>query len=128
MEPVVPDKPATPTPTGQEPPRRPAGRSAPWWLWLLALGGFAAIFWLFLPEAAEPVAYSPWFLDRVEAGAIEALSIQGLEVRGVLRADPSAQGTRTTARPGLRRFLTHFPSEHSIEPVVRRLRERGGVG
>src|SRR5690242_5640680 len=115
MESVTPDKPVTPSPTTQEPARRPAGRSAPWWLWLLALGGFAAIFWLFLPDPVEPVAYSPWFLDQVEAGAIEALSIQGREVRGVVRAESSAQGNRATGRPGMRRFLTYFPSEQSIE-------------
>jgi cell division protease FtsH len=72
----------------------------------------------------EPVTYSPWFLDRVDSGEIEALSIQGLEVRGVLRAGQAAQGAGARE---LRRFLTYFPSEQSIEPVVRRLRESSPV-
>lgn len=119
MDPVPPQAPG-PVPTSTGTPRG-ARSSAPRWLWLLVLGGFSSVFWFFLPEPAPPVLYSPWFLDQVEGGTIESVSIQGLEIRGLLREAPGdTKGAPAPSRS--RRFMTFFPSEASIEPVIRLLR------
>jgi cell division protease FtsH len=122
MELVPAENPASPSVEKGNPTRR-LGPSAPWWLWFLTLGGFALIFWQFLPEASQPVPYSPWFLDQVEAGNIQKLSIQGLEVRGVLRPPANGPGSASTASSRSRLFITYFPSDQSIDLVVRQLRE-----
>ena len=64
-------------PPQQETPRRPptderrktngsGGSPTPPWLWLLLIGGFALIFWQFVPKNETPVTYYPWFYDQVE--------------------------------------------------------------
>ena len=63
-------------PPQQETPRRPTpsgrksngsgGSPTPPWLWLLLIGGFAIIFYLFMPKPETAVDYNPWFLDQVE--------------------------------------------------------------
>ncbi len=100
------------------------GRGAnptPPWLWLITLGLLTLIFWHFLPRAEVEVPYAPWFLQQVEADNIQSLSIQGVEVRGVLRQEQPYQGPTSTAPVPVRKFYTYFPSEASIEPVVQKL-------
>ena len=79
-------------PPQQDTPRRPppvhVGQMAravhlpPPWLWLLLIGGFAIIFWQFMPKPATPVDYNPWFLDQVDSDNIKKVSVQGSEVQG----------------------------------------------
>jgi cell division protease FtsH len=116
----------------QESPRRPAGgrkpngsggSPTPPWLWLLLIAGFGLIIWQFQPKNELSVNYSPWFLDQVEAGNIKSLQIQGLEVRGelwekVLYTPPSA-----TVPQQVLRFITYFPSEPAIDPIIAKIRE-----
>ena len=40
------------------------GSPTPPWLWLLLIGGFALIFWQFVPKTEIQVLYYPWFLSR----------------------------------------------------------------
>jgi cell division protease FtsH len=116
----------------QESPRRPAGgrkpngaggSPTPPWLWLLLIAGFGLIFWHFQPRNEASVSYSPWFLDQVEKGNVKTLSIQGLEVRGELwdkelYTPPSANVPQQVSR-----FITYFPSESAIDPVIAKIRE-----
>src|SRR4051795_9437158 len=117
----------------QESPRRPAGgrkpngsggSPTPPWLWLLLIAGFGLIFWQFQGKNEDPVSYIPWFLDQVEQGNVESLSIQGLEVRGELRNKVLLYPTTspTAAPKQVQRFVTYFPSEASIDSVLGKLR------
>ena len=120
-------------PPQQDTPRRPppgtrrtngsGGSPTPPWLWLLLIGGFAIIFWQFMPKPETPVDYNPWFLDQVDSDNIKKLSIQGSEVRGELRKEQQYQSSTSTSSVPVRRFITYFPSEESIEPVIKKLRE-----
>src|SRR3954447_11925953 len=120
-------------PPQQDTPRRPTpparktngsgGSPTPPWLWLLLIGGFAIIFWQFMPKPETAVVYQPFFLDQVDADNIKNVSIQGNEIRGELRKEQQYQsGTSPNSVP-VRRFITYFPSEQSIEPVLKKLRE-----
>src|SRR6266446_3953021 len=118
----------------QEPPRRPnggrkpngpGGSPTPPWLRLLLIAGFVLIFWQFKPTNEVTVGYSPWFLDQVDKDNIKSLSIQGLEVHGELREKkqytPASGGL---APQSVTKFLTYFPSEHEIDPLVTKLRTK----
>ncbi|MGC8643215.1 MAG: ATP-dependent zinc metalloprotease FtsH, partial [Isosphaeraceae bacterium] len=119
-------------PPQQDPPRRPtpsarknngtSGSPTPPWLWLLLIGGFAIIFWQFMPKPETTVDYNPWFLDQVDTDNIKKLSIQGTDVRGELRKDMPYQGGSSPSSVMVHRFITYFPSENSIDPVINRLR------
>src|SRR5262245_15713607 len=111
----------------QESPRRPAGgrkpngssgSPTPPWLWLLLIAGFGLIFWQFAPKTEVAVHYSPWVLGQVEQANMKSISIQGLEVRGELRKAVSYQPPSATASQKVTRFITYFPSEQSIQPVL----------
>ncbi len=122
-------------PTQQEPPRRPVatnGRKAngsggaptPPWLWLLLLGGFALMFWVFVPRNEVQVLYYPWFYKQLQSDNIKSVQIQGLEIRGELRKPQPYQATPTTTTPTtVQRFIVSAPSEESIEPLIQRLVE-----
>ena len=80
-------------PPQQETPRRPptnttrkpngsGGSPTPPWLWLLLLGGFALIFWQFVPKTEVQVLYYPWFYEQVERDNIKSVTIQVTEIRG----------------------------------------------
>src|SRR6516162_6719340 len=115
-------------PPQQDTPRRPppgtrrtngsGGSPTPPWLWLLLIGGFAIIFWQFMPKPETEVDYSPWFLDQVESDNIKKISIQGTEVRGELRQDKPYQ-SGSSPSVSVHRFITYFPAEQSIEPVMK---------
>jgi cell division protease FtsH len=96
-------------------------RPAPPWLWLIVILLLMLIFWHFVPKAEVEVPYAPWFLQQVEADNIESLSLQGTEVRGVLRQLQPYQRTPSTTPVQVLRFSTCFPSEASIEPVIQKL-------
>jgi cell division protease FtsH len=104
--------------------RWPGNSSAPPWLWLLLLGGFAIIFWLFLPKAEVLVDYNPWFLDQVEGDNIKRISVQSTEVHGELRQDKAYERGSSPGSVMVRRFITYFPAEQSIDPVIMALRQR----
>src|SRR5208282_349965 len=120
-------------PPQQETPRRPApsgrksngsgGSPTPPWLWLLLIGGFAIIFYLFMPKDEKAVDYNPWFLDQVEGNNIKKLLLQANEVRGELREDKPYQSSTDRNSVMVHRFITYFPSETSIDPIIKRLRE-----
>jgi cell division protease FtsH len=120
-------------PPQQDPPRRPlptarktngsGGSPTPPWLWLLLIGGFAIIFWQFMPKPETPVDYSPWFLDQVDNDNIKKISVQANEVRGELRQDTPYQSGTSPSSVTVHRFITYFPSEQSIEPVMKKLRD-----
>ena len=120
-------------PPQQETPRRPTpsgrksngsgGSPTPPWLWLLLIGGFAIIFYLFMPKPETAVDYNPWFLDQVENDNIKKLSVQANEVRGELREDKPYQSGTSPNSVVVHRFITYFPSDQSIDPIIKRLRE-----
>ncbi len=120
-------------PPQQDPPRRPlasgrkpngsAGSPTPPWLWLLLIGGFAIIFWQFIPKPETTVDYSPWFLDQVDQDNLKKVSIQANEIRGELRQDKPFQSSTSPSSVMVHRFITYFPADQSVEPVIRRLRE-----
>jgi cell division protease FtsH len=101
-----------------------AGASAPLWLWVLLVGGFGFIFWVFRPDSTIAVAYNPWFLDQVESDNIKSLVIRDTEIRGELRKDQPYRAGASLASVPVRRFMAYFPSQHSIDPVIKILRER----
>ena len=119
-------------PPQQDPPRRPSttgrksngsgGSPTPPWLWLLLIGGFAIIFWQFMPKPETAVDYNPWFLDQVESDNIKKISIQANEVRGEVRQDRPYQSGVSPTSVQVHRFITYFPSEQAIEPVIQKLR------
>src|SRR3954454_22655713 len=116
------DTPRRPSPSGRK-SNGSGGSPTPPWLWLLLIGGFAIIFWQFMPRPETAVVYHPFFLEQVEKDNIKSLSIQGNEIRGELRKEQQYQGSTSTNSAPVRRFITYFPSEESIEPVVKKLRE-----
>ena len=96
--------------------------AAPVWLWLGLMGGFAIIFWQFIPKTETAVEYNPWFLDQVASNNIQSLAIRDIEIRGELRQpQPYSTGARGNAL-NVVRFVTYFPSSQSIEPVISALR------
>jgi len=118
-QPTQPQAPNWPPDVG---PRKGLGGSpTPPWLWLISIVLLGLIFWHFVPKAEVQVSYAPWFLQQVDADNIQSLSIQGIEVRGVLRQVQTYQGLTSTAPVPVRKFYTYFPSEASIEPIVQKL-------
>jgi len=97
--------------------------AAPLWLWALLLGGFTFIFWEFRPEWSPAVDYQPWFLDQVERDNIRSLVIRDTEIRGELRLPQPYRPRSSKSDVNVSRFVTYFPSDQSIEPVIRTLRE-----
>ncbi|MFI5455630.1 MAG: hypothetical protein ACHRXM_09280 [Isosphaerales bacterium] len=120
-----------PTPQEENPSRPPnggpvkigpLGSSSRPWQWLLLLGLFALVFWLYVPKTEIQVFY-PWFLEQVENDNVKSISIRGLEIRGELRK------ARRYLYPPLvdatvRKFYTKAQSDASIEQTVRTLTER----
>ncbi len=116
------ETPRRPTPPSGRKPNGSGGSPTPPWLWLLLIGGFAIIFYLFMPKPETAVDYSPWFLDQVDSDNIKKLSVQTNEVRGELREDkPYQSGTSPSVM--VHRFITYYPSDSSIDPIIKRLRE-----
>ena len=111
-------------PPQQDPPRRPptsgrksngsGGSPTPPWLWLLLIGGFAIIFWNFMPKPETAVDYNPWFLDQVESDNIKKISIQANEVRGEVRQDKPYQNGVSPTSVQVHRFITYFPSAAGV--------------
>jgi cell division protease FtsH len=119
-------------PTQQGPPLKPpantagktsgsSGQPTPAWLWLLLLGGFALIFYQFVPKAETSVLYYPWFHDQVQADNIKAITIQNLEIRGELRREQSYESVSNQQPLPVRRFVTNAPSDASLDAVVQKL-------
>src|SRR5207302_3581261 len=114
----------------QESPRRPVvGRKpngpggappSPWvWLFLIVV-----VFWFVYQYSAKnetEISYS-WFLDQVENDNIESISVQGVEARGVLREPQKYKAPKTTVEVLVTKYVTYFPSEFSVEPVITKLR------
>jgi cell division protease FtsH len=120
-------------PPQQDTPRRPptsgrktngsGGSPTPPWLWLLVLGGFALIFWQFVPRTETPVEYYPWFLDQVKKGNVKTINFQGTEIHGELRAEQKYTSSSSVTPTTVRKFYTYAPSEESIYPLEQELRK-----
>ncbi|WP_337174727.1 ATP-dependent zinc metalloprotease FtsH [Paludisphaera sp.] len=119
------ESPRRPTPPPARKPNGAAGPSTPPWLWAVLLAGFAIIFYNLVPPTETPVPYAPWFLDQVEAENIKSVSLMGLEIQGELR-EPRKYRTTPTATNEIevRKFVTHFPSERAILPMVEKLSQK----
>src|SRR5271155_4810064 len=115
-------------PPQQETPRRPptnsgrktngsSGSPTPPWLWLLLLGGFALIFWQFVPKQEVQVLYYPWFYEQYQADNIKSMSIQGDEIRGELRTMQTYKNPSTQTTVSVLKFITYVLPEPAI-PIV----------
>ncbi|MFO0907856.1 MAG: ATP-dependent zinc metalloprotease FtsH [Isosphaeraceae bacterium] len=103
-------------------PNGTGGSPTPPWLWLVLIAGFGLIFWQFAPKNEVTVNYSPWFLDQVDSGNVQSLSVSGLEVHGELRKEQTYKPPATSTVQKVKKFTTYFPSEPSIQPVLDKLR------
>lgn len=128
-----------PDPGGPEPPKSSGSGSssspgsgsgsgggsapAPPWIWLFLIALVVLMIYQFSPGNEVTVVYSPWFLDQVENDNVTSLSIQGLEVRGELRVKTRYLPPKSTTDRWVQNFLTYFPSEESIAPVLAELRK-----
>src|SRR5271154_1734266 len=90
------------------------GSPTPPWLWLLLLGGFALIFWQFVPKQEVQVLYYPWFYEQVQADNIKSISIQGDEIRGELRKTTQYKNPTTQSVVPVTKFITYVPPEPAI--------------
>jgi cell division protease FtsH len=90
---------------------------------MLLLGGFAVIFWQFMPRSEITVDYSPWFLDQIESHNIKTLSVRANEVRGELRSSRPFRAGPSSSDATVVRFITYFPGESSIDAVLTKLRD-----
>ena len=113
-------------PPQQETPRKPptssgrktngsGGSPTPPWLWLLLLGGFALIFWVFVPKNEVVVLYYPWFYEQVRADNIKSITIQGEEIRGELRNKKDYENSTTQTKQEVKKFITYAPTEQSLD-------------
>ncbi len=116
----------------QESPRRPAGgrkpngaggSPTPPWLWLLLIAAFALIFYQFAPKTETQVSYQPFFLDQVDSGNIKSLVVQGVEVHGELRKEDKYLAPKAKTPVKVKFFFTYFPSDQSIDQVLKKLQE-----
>jgi len=87
------------------------------------IGGFALIFWQFVPKTEFQVLYYPWFIEQVDSDNIKSFSIQGNELRGELRKEQQYLNPSTQTPTLVRKFITYAPSEASVDPIVRKLIE-----
>ena len=115
-------------PPEKGPPPAPKPRPARAWLCLLLMVGLALIVWQFAPKNEVTVSYSPWFLDQVDTDNIQSLTIEGMEVHGVLRRDVWQPARTPSGNLPIRKFNTVFPSELSVEKVVETLRNHSRQG
>jgi len=99
----------------------PLGSSSHPWQWLLLLGLFALVFWLYLPKT-EIQVYYPWFLEQVQNDNVKSISIQGMEICGELRKAQRYLTRRVDTT--VRKFSIVVQSDASIEQTVRTLTER----
>src|SRR5271165_1095261 len=118
-------------PPPQETPRRPppssgrktngsGGTPTPPWLWLLLLGGFALIFWQFVPKTEVQVLFYPWFYEQVQTDNIKSVSIQGDDIHGEIRKEQPYQNTSTQSTVTVRKFVTSAPTP-LIQSIVEKL-------
>jgi len=91
---------------------------------LLLIGGFALIFWQFVPKTETLVDYSPWFLEQVKKNNIKSISFQGSEIHGELRSEQPFSNTSSVTPTKVRKFYTYAPSEASIYPLEQALRKK----
>ena len=115
-------RPPQETPRKQSGGRKPGnagGSPTPPWLWLLLLAGFALIFYQFRPPNETSVSYT-WFLEQVNEGNIKTLAMQGTEVHGELIKMDKYLPPSGSPAVKVEKFYTYFPSESSIDPVLRR--------
>lgn len=112
--------PATPAPAAAD--RR--GRA---WTWAIVFIIAGLAFWA-SSFVEKTVAYSPWFLEQVEGGNIEFISIQGTQVRGRLRSPRVFHDPREGRTVEVRWFVTGLPSAEAVQEVVDALDEQEAAG
>jgi cell division protease FtsH len=108
-------------PSGGRRPNGSAGSPTPPWLWLLLIGGFALIFYQFVPNYQTQVLFYPWFIDQVDSDNIKSISIQGNELRGELRKETQYLDPTKLTTTLVKKFITYAPSEASVQPIVEKL-------
>ena len=101
----------------------PAGHRRPPGSGCYCIGGFALIFWQFVPKTEILVDYNPWFLDQVKKNNIKTISFQGVEIRGELRSEEPFSNPSSMTPTKVRKFYTYAPSEASIYPLEQELRK-----
>jgi cell division protease FtsH len=101
-------------------PNGAGGTQTPPWLWLLLIGGFALIFWQFVPKTEILVDYS-WFLDQVKTNNVKAISFSGIEIKGELRTEKAFKNAQSATTTNVRKFYTYAPSEASILPLEKEI-------
>src|SRR5580693_8159352 len=114
--PPQPETPRRPPPTTSGRKTNGSGGSpTPPWLWLLLLGGFALIFWVFVPNNKVPVLYYPWLYEQVRADNIKSIAPQGEEISGELRREVEYENPTTKSKQKVTRFVTYAPTEQSLD-------------
>ena len=99
------------------------GSPTPPWLWLLLLGGFALIFYQFVPRTEILVDYNPWFTEQVKDNNIKTILFQANEIHGELRDEKVYSNPSSVTETKVRKFYTYAPSEESIYPLEKELRQ-----
>ena len=123
--PQPPESPRRPSPPPARKPNGAGGSPTPPWLWVIVLVGFGVIIWQWKPANETPVVYSPWFLDQVEQDNIKSISLMGTEIRGELREAKQYKALpNSQAEESVRKFITYFPSDEAIQPVIDRLSKK----
>jgi cell division protease FtsH len=115
----------------EEPPRRApgvrkpngtGGPPAPPWLWVVVFAALCVVIFFLQRPNEESVSYN-WFIDQVDADNVKAIEISEITtVRGELREKTVYRRPTGTTDIPVTKFMTYFPSEQSIEPVIRELR------
>jgi cell division protease FtsH len=122
QDPPRPEAPRPPGGGGARKPNGPPGPPTHPGLWLVLIAVIGLIIWLNTPKNEVLVNYSPWFLDQVDTDNIESLSTQGVEAHGKLRVPKRYAANREAKVQDVTNFVTYFPSEQSIDPVIQKLR------
>ena len=93
------------------------GSPTPPWLWLLLLGGFALIFWQFVPKNEVPVLYYPWFYEQVAVGQYQEHHDRRATRSGASCASRSDYENPATKNKQTGREIHHLcsPTEQSLD-------------
>ena len=119
------NRPAGEPPRKPEGPRRPSvsgNAPLPPYIWLVGLLLALALFLILKPSEQGEVRYD-WFLQQVHVDNIKAINIEGLAIEGKLRAATAYDPTGASSRK-IDSFITNFPSEHQIQPILDELESR----
>ncbi len=123
----------------QDPPKRPAtnGRKAsgsvgppiPAYIWLILILLVGFVFYKVFPLSHETQVSYSWFQAQAEKDNLEKVWIQGTEVKGELRIEDNYEPELPASAPvKVKKFISYFPSEESIQPLLEKLASRNADG